>query len=213
MNAITEPVPDALIFDASTPCSLAQLVALKAVGFRGGVRTVTTDPAAHPSDITAAEVADFMAAGIGLMLYQRPRNPGWLPTAALGKADAEVFAAKAARANFLAGASAWDDLEGIGGSGSSTVAYANEKAQGLKGAGLSPGAYVGFDVPLTGDELFRDLVVSAYWRGVSDVPDVATRGYTVVQVAANVLVAGVLVDVNVVRADKLGGRPFWMRAA
>jgi hypothetical protein len=213
MNPIIEPVPDALLFDTDVRCSLAQLLALAAAGFRGGVRTVTVDAAADPTDITAEEVEDFMAAKLGLMIYQRPRNPGWLPSAALGKADAAVFAAKAASARYLVGCSAWDDLEGIGGNASATIAYANEKAASLKQAQYEPGAYIGFDLPLTGDELFQDLILTAYWRSVSDVPDVTTRGYTMVQIAENVSVAGVLVDVNIVQADRLGGRPFWMRNA
>lgn len=213
MNPIVEPVPDALLFDTESPCSLGLLLALKAVGFQGGIRTVTVDPAADPTDITAQEIANFMAAGLGLMLYQRVRDPGWLPSATLGKADAEVFAAKAARAGYLAGASAWDDLEGIGGSASATIAYANEKAADLKAARYVPGDYVGDDVPLTGDELFHELVVTCYWRSLSNVPDVATRGYAMIQIAENVPVAGTIVDVNLARADLLGGRPFWMRNA
>lgn len=213
MSPIVEPVPDALVFDTEFPCSLATLLALKAVGFRGGVRTVTAETAAHPTDVTAREVADFMAAGLGLMLYQRPREPGWLPSMALGRADAAVFVAKANRAGYLPGGSAWDDLEGIGGNASATIGYANEKAVDLRTAKFAPGDYVGFDVPLTGDELYHALVVPCYWRSLSDVPDVAKRGYAMVQIAENAQVAGTVVDVNLVRADKLGGRPSWMRAA
>jgi hypothetical protein len=213
MDPIIEPVPDALLFDTEFPCTLAQLLALKAVGFRGGVRTVTVAAPPDPSDVTAREVADFMTAGLGLMLYQRPRNPGWLPSADLGRADAAVFAAKALRAGYLAGGTFWDDLEGIGGNASATVAYANAKALDTKANRYAPGAYVGDDVPLTGYELFHDLVVPCYWRSLSNVPDVAVRGYGMVQIAENVPIAGTVVDVSVARADRLGGRPAWMRAA
>lgn len=213
MNPIIEAVPDALLFDTELVCSLGDLLALKAVGFRGGIRTVTVSAAPDPSDITAKEVENFMAAGLGLMLYQRPRNPGWLPSAALGKADAAVFVAKAQRAGYLAGGSTWDDLEGIGGNGAATIAYTNEKAVDLKTAKYHPGDYIGDEVPLTGDELFHALIVDAYWRSLSNVPDIATRGYTMIQVAENIAIAGVVVDINVVRADRLGGRPSWMRNA
>lgn len=213
MNRIVEPVPDAIIFDASTPCSLNQLLALKAIGFRGGVRTVTTGAAADPSDVTAAEVEDFMAAGLGLMLYQRPRNPGWLPTEDLGRADAAVFLAKATRAGYMQSATAWDDIEGVGGSRDATIAYANAKAADVGAGGYGPGEYVGFEVPLTGYELRHSLTIPCYWRSVSNVPDVEGRGYAMVQVAENVTVAGVLVDISVARADRLGGRPRWMRSA
>ena len=210
MPPIIEPVPDALLFDTDVPCTIAQLQALAAVGFRGGVRTVTFNRAPDPSDVTAREVADFMAAGLGLMLYQRVRDPGWLPSGALGRADAEVFVAKATGAGYLAGGSAWDDLEGIGGDGSATLAYANEKAADLK-AKYAPGDYIGFDVPLSGDALYHDLTAGCYWRSISHVPDVSVRGYALVQVAEDVVIAGVTVDVSVARADKLGGRAFWMR--
>jgi len=213
VNPIIEAVPDALIFDTEFPCSLDQLLALKAIGFRGGVRTVTVEKAVDPSDVTAKEVENFMAAGLGLMLYQRPRNPGWLPSATLGKADAEVFVAKATAAQYMVGGTTWDDLEGIGGNGAATIAYANAKAVDMRAAKFFLGDYVGFDVPLTGDELFHDLVVTTYWRSLSNVPDVVKRGYSMIQIAENVPVAGVVVDINLARADKLGGRPYWMRNA
>ena len=211
MTPTIEPVPDALLFDTDQVCSLSQLQALFAVGFRGGIRTVTFELAPDPSDITAREVADFMTAGLGLMLYQRVRNPGWLPSATLGKADAEVFIAKATGAGYLVGGSAWDDLEGISGTGAATLAYSNEKATDLKTAKYPQGDYIGFNVPLTGEELYNDLIVSCYWRSISSVPDVAVRSYALVQIAENVVIAGVTVDVSIARADQLGGRAFWMR--
>lgn len=212
MNPIAEPVPDALLFDTDERCSLGQLLALRAAGFLGGIRTVTFNPAPDPSDITAAEVGDFMAAGLGLMVYQRVRNPGWLPSAQLGAADAQVALAKVGVAGYLATASLWDDLEGVGGDGSATVAYVNAKVTAIL-AKYAPGEYIGFDVPLTGDELFHELFTHCYWRSGSIVPDVTTRGYALVQIAANVVVAGMKVDVSVATADKLGGRARWMRSA
>jgi hypothetical protein len=212
MNPIIEAVPDCFLFDTDVPCSLGQLLALAAIGFKGGIRTVTMNPAPSASDITAKEVENFMAAGLGLMLYQRVRNPGWLPSATLGKADAEVFLAKATGAGYLAGGSAWDDLEGIGGNSGATIAYANEKAADLK-ATYVPGDYIGDDVPLTGDELYHDLIVGSFWRSVSHVPDVSVRGYQLVQLVEDVSVAGILVDISLARADKLGGRASWMRNA
>jgi hypothetical protein len=191
VSPIVEQVPDSLIFDTDQPCSLAQLQALYAAGFRGGVRTVTFSPELDPSDLTAREVQDFMAAGLGLMLYQRVREPGWLPSAALGADDAVVFITKANGAGYLAGASAWGDLEGIGGDAVATIAYSNAKSVRLKTAGRPPGEYVGDDVPLTGDQLFTDLIVPTYWRSLSVVPDVTTRGYQMVQIATNVSIAGV----------------------
>ena len=213
MTWIVEPVPDGLLFDTDSVCSLDRLLALAAVGFRGGIRTVTFSAGPDQSDITAAEVGDFMKAGLGLMLYQRVRDPGWIPSVALGVADAEIFVAKSTAAGYLAGASAWDDLEGISGTDVATVAYANAKASRLKAAARPPGEYVGDDVPLTGAQLFTDLTASVYWRSLSNVPDVATRGYAVRQIAEDVLIAGDLVDVNFATADRLGGRPFWMRNA
>ena len=210
MNLV-ELVPDCFLFDTDVPCSLRTLQALAAVGFRGGVRTVTCSAAPDPSDITEREVDDFMTAGLGLMLYQRPRDPGWIPSAMLGKADAEVFVAKATAAGYLAGGSTWDDLEGIGGSGTATLAYANERVADLKKAGYLLGDYIGFDVPLTSDELYYRLTAASYWKSISNVPDVAVRGYALVQIAENVSIAGVTVDVSLARADRLGGRAFWMR--
>jgi hypothetical protein len=210
MTPTIEPVPDALLFDTDQVCSLTQLQALYAVGFRGGIRTVTFNQAPDPSDVTAEEVQNFMTAGLGLMLYQRVRNPGWLPSATMGQADAKIFLAKAAAAGYLAGGSAWDDLEGIGGNFMSTIAYEQAKSATLLTV-YPPGDYIGYDVPLNSDELFHDLLAKCFWKSISNVPDVATRGYALSQVAENVTIAGVEVDISVSRADRLGGRAFWMR--
>lgn len=211
MIPLIEPVPDALLFDTDERCSLDQLLALREVGFRGGIRTVTFSEALDPSDVTAAEVEDFMAAGLGLMIYQRVRNPGWLPSGPMGLSDAHVAVAKAQAAGYLLGGSLWGDLEGIGGTGEATIEYANDKDHAIFDAGYAPGEYVGFDVPLTGHQLFHSLIARSYWRSASNVPDVEQRGYAVRQVAENAVVAGVTVDINLARADNLGGRAYWMR--
>ena len=210
---IAEPVPDGLIFDTEEALSLGQLLALRAAGFLGGIRTVTFTDAPDPSDITAREVSDFMSAGLGLMIYQRVRSPGWLPSALLGSSDAAVALRKLAVANYLETCSLWDDLEGIGGSDASTVAYANAKTRALLAAKRFPGEYVGFDVPLTGAQLYHELAATCYWRSTSDVPDVDIRSYALRQVAVDVLVAGCKVDISVASADRMGGRARWMRAA
>ncbi|MGH3303691.1 MAG: glycoside hydrolase domain-containing protein [Streptosporangiaceae bacterium] len=212
MTSIVEPAADGLIFDTDQRCSLAQLRALKAAGFLGGVRTVTFSEAADPSDITASEVQDFMSADLGLMLYQRVRNPGWRPSGPLGGADGRTAIAKAMAAGYMPKASLFDDLEGIGASSSETLDYANTKALALLATYL-PGEYIGFDVPLTGGELFHELIASCYWRSTSRVPDIPERGYALVQISENVLVAGMNVDVSISCADKLGGRASWMHNA
>jgi Domain of unknown function (DUF1906) len=213
VTPIVEPVPDALIFDTDVPLRLPTLEALAAVGFRGGIRTVTVSAAPDPSDVTAEEVADFLQAGLGLMVYQRPRGPGWLPSATLGAADAEVLLEKTARAGILVGVSRWDDLEGISGTAAATVAYANAKAAAVRSAGSPPGEYIGFEVPLGGIALYEELTSSCYWQSGSNVPIVAVRGYAMRQIAENVTIAGVTVDVSFATADQLGGRAYWMRAA
>jgi hypothetical protein len=218
MPLIVEPVPNALLFDTDVKLTRPALQALFDMGFRGSIRYVGIH-GPSPEDIDGAEVDDHMAVGLGLMLVQHVRDPGWLPNAQTGQFDGEVAAELAKACGYLAGASLWDDLEGIGPSGhgdpSATIGYANTKFDAVASEGYPQGEYIGFDVPLSSSELFHALKARIYWRSFSNVPDVATRGYAMRQLVEtqSMAIGNVPLDLSIMEADRLGGRPFWMRFA
>jgi hypothetical protein len=71
--------------------------------------------------------------------------------------------------------------------------------------------YVGAGNGLTGEQLYRRLSLARYWKSASTVPDVAVRGYCLIQTRCQVDlgIAGYLFDEDVVQSDRLGGLPMW----
>jgi len=73
-----------------------------------------------------------------------------------------------------------------------------------------PGLYVGAGVPLSSDELFHRLPFECYARSCSDVPNVARRGYRLLQLPpCDRTIDGMRVDVDVVCADFFGQWVTW----
>ena len=213
MARIVEAVPDCLLFDTAEKLALEDYELLARAGFRGGLRYVGFNAAPEPEDIDAEEMDAALSAGLGMMIVQHVREGLWTPSAALGASDAVNGMRHAKAAEYMDGATFWDDLESIAGTAAQTIDYANTKFAGVESAGNVQGEYIGDDVPLTGQQLYSDLLSPIYWEGLSRVPDVVVRGYAMRQVAT-VLVAGrIEVDINWHAADKKGGRAFWMRAA
>ena len=94
------------------------------------------------------------------------------------------------------------------------VAYVNAWAKSVQAAGYVAGLYVGYGIPLTPQQLYQDLLVTAYWRSCSLVQDVAVRGYQMIQeIPGNQTVLGIKVDVDVIQADKNGDTPPWIVAS
>ncbi len=211
MADLVEAVPDCLLFDTDTKLTRADMRALWAAGFRGAIRPVGFGPDPSPGDLDAPELEGLLETGFGVMVYQHVRDAGWLPSEAMGTSDGTHGVRHALAAGYAQGASFWDDLEGIAGTDSETIGYANQKA-GIVKATYLPGEYVGADVPLGSHELYADLVAPRYWRSLSRVPAPERRGYCMVQMET-VIVVGIEVDVNYHTADRLGGRAMWMRRA
>lgn len=74
--------------------------------------------------------------------------------------------------------------------------------------------YVGCDQPLSGARLFALPNVTLYWRSASWVPE-PDCGFAFYQLrgGANVMVAGVLVDLSMTELDKRGRAPRWVTQA
>jgi hypothetical protein len=212
MPAIVEPVPDCFLLDTDQKLSRSAMQAALNCGAKGLIRYIGLGMNPGAEDIDAEELSDAMFMGLGVMLVQHVRFEGWHPSALMGETDGTVACRHAKAAGYLEGASLWDDLEGILGTGQETVAYANAKFSEVEKQGFLQGEYVGFQVPLDGHQLFSNLHARSYWKSLSNVPEVVTRGYCMLQMGGIVL-GGVDYDLDFHQADKLGGRAMWMRGA
>ena len=215
INTQTAPT-NALGFDCNTVLNASTAQAFVTAGFTFAVRYLSLTPSIRPGDLTLSEVETILQSGLALMAVQHVLYAGWSPTQQLGFQNGNSAAACAQAAGLPAGINVWLDLEGINpnAQASDVIAYCNAWFSVVDAAGYVSGLYVGANCILTGDQLFNDLNVSAYWRSGSTVPMVPNRGYCMVQTISNSYrVAGVAYDQDVIQADNNGNTPTWAIAA
>ncbi len=203
----------ALGFDVDVTLTKQSAPALAATGFTFVLRYLSIGAPGAASDLTLNEVGVILGAGLAVMAVQHCRNPGWVPTGAMGLSDGNNAVANATAAGLAEGICVWSDLEGISGTDEDTIAYVNEWAAAVQGAGYLPGVYIGDQVPLTSTQLYQSLAVSHYWRSQSQVQNVDTRGYQMIQLYPETVVAGVEIDFDVIQTDFEGDLPMWLAPA
>ena len=210
-----QSAPDGLVVDTNTKLTAADLTLLAGSRWNGQlvqgvVRYVSIHAEAH-GDIDAAEIQAALSAGLGVMLVQHVRYPGWTATEAQGAIDGAAAAANARAAGYLPGCHLWLDLEGVANVGDEVIAYVNAWASAVVAAGFLAGLYVGYSCGLTPKQLYESLPdIHAYWSDFGQ-RSVERRGFCMKQ-HPQCLVAGIQVDPDEVMADALGGRPMWMVA-
>jgi hypothetical protein len=174
----------------------------------------------HPYDLTPAEVATILSAGLGLMAVQHVESAvSWQPTPAKGDAYGAAAVAHARELALPDGAMLWCDLEGVaeGTPADDVVAYVNGWYDVVSTAGYLPGLYIGWHAGLDADALYRRLRMQHYWAAYNlnsdELP--AVRGVQMHQWAvtpetrAKDVPNGITFpfQVDTVLADKLGGLP------
>lgn len=199
-------------FDSDTVLTAGLAQALFAAGFRFAVRYLSRTAPQHNGDLSAAEAAAILDAGLALMPVQHVSRAGWAPSAALGRQYGLAAAQNAQAVRLPAGVTVWLDLEGVASyaTAAETIAYCNAWAGEVAVAGFDPGLYVGANQPLSGDDLYWRLRVTRYWKSASTVPAIPYRGYCMVQALAPSPVDGIAIDRDVVMADLFGGLPMWL---
>jgi hypothetical protein len=200
----------ALGADSDTKIGATEALRLKAAGLRFLVRYLSLGANESGSDLDKNEVTDILGAGLALMAVQHVRLPGWTPSAAMGAEDGSHAAHNAVSAGLLAGTTVWLDLEGINGNATETAAYANAWNDALRAAGYDTGVYVGGGCPLDEQQLYSLLHTHRYWRSFSQVPNVAGRGYCMIQLYPTTNIAGVNVDLDIIQQDYKRGLPRWL---
>jgi len=147
--------------------------------------------------------------GLEVMLFQGYDPAAWSGGESAARARAALAVQEAQKVGF--GGTLWLDSEAW----PNTVTLAewanwiNTWSQAIRDAGLTDGVYVGAGQPYIVSPLilYQNLSTEHYWRSASAVPNVATRGYQVVQVRLDIMLAGWPVDLDVVHPDYLGGLP------
>jgi len=207
-NAVIAAQPGKLV-DTNIRLNPVVLSAVKAQGYTGVIRYVPLPGLDDTNDIHPDELDAIMESGLGLMLVQHVRFPHWDPRDHSGAADAQTAAQFASQVGYLPGAHIFIDLEGIvPGTGGATKAFAGAWAKTIAAAGYNAGCYVGFDVPLTPQELYDLEVINSYWSDAG-LRAVAVRGFALKQ-ESEIAIAGVSFDPDTLTRDLKGETPFWM---
>lgn len=103
------------------------------------------------------------------------------------------------------------DLEGIAGTGPETRSFAEAWAAVIAAGGYSAGCYVGYEVPLSPQELYDLHTINSYWSDAGP-RAVAVRGFAIKQ-HAQIIIAGVPFDPDTIQLDARGDTPIWTIAA
>ena len=161
----------------------------------------------QPGDLDAKETDIILSNDLGLFIIQHVRRPTWQPSAELGGEDA-VNAIDNIKACGITVPSApvWCDLEGNMQNG--TMEYENAWTAKMLEAENDPGDYIGAGMEVfSPGQLFHDLHTKRYWRSQSEVPNVWSRGYQLIQLFPSFIFCGIDVDITVSQKDYHGDLP------
>lgn len=200
--------------DTDTKLTLASATALHQAGADFVVRYVSLGSPDAAGDLSPSEVVAITQAGLALMVVQHVRALGWTPTASLGSQYGTAAASDALACGYPKGCTLWCDLEGVNvnANAADVSAYVNAWCVAVSAKGFEAGLYVGGGSILNSSQLYATSAVR-YWRSFSQVPNVANRGYCMLQLYPTTSLAGVAVDIDVVCGDYRGGYPHWCRAS
>jgi len=204
LNGKVQAAPPGLIgWDTDAKVDAQAAKDFRSKGFSFCMRYLTRNSNVQSGgDLTGSEAAIILQSGLALGAVQHVARAraGWKATGALGAQYGANATANARQIGLPDGMNLWLDLENVANSSShqDVIDYCNNWFSAVDGAGYVSGVYVGANAILTGDELFLRLKTRHYWRSGSMVPDIAHRGYQLIQHIAEI-------DRDVTRTDTLGG--------
>ena len=206
MSLIVTSIPiGAKLFDTVASPTAAELAAFKAGGFDGMIAYLG-------GNLTQELISEAGNQKIGLCPVNFSRGDPWMPSAALGVADATASVARLTALGVpTAGLVDWCDLEGCG---ADPTAYLNAWSTQLLSykKGLIAGLYVGAGGLLNGDQLYALPGFTRYWRSLSNVPE-PRCGFVMNQVYPTTSFAGVSIDYDYAQLDYNGRSASWLQAA
>jgi hypothetical protein len=211
MARIVEPAIPGSVVDTAAKLHADAIHGVARAGYSCIIRYVPHVGSTGALDIDSQELGAILDGGLALMLVQHVRAPGWDPASFSGTADAARAVEFARNAGYSEGAHLFVDLEGISGTGSATKKFAEDWASRVRAGGYLAGAYVGYAVPLTAQELYLLHGINTYWSDLGP-RHVATRGFAMKQ-HATISLNGIPYDPDTIQRDARGETPIWMTSA
>ncbi len=197
-------------FDTDTKLDLATAKLFRQSGYDFCLRYVSLGSESS-YDLDHDEAQAILDAGLALMPVQHVRYAGWLPDATLGTQTGQTAANNAIQVGFPPKVNVWLDLEGISSSATTqnVIAYCNSWYDAVAQAGYLPGLYVGANSILDSQQLYSALKFQHYWHSLSIVPNVAVRGYQMIQSNGGT-VHGIGIDKNITQTDTEHSQIQWL---
>jgi hypothetical protein len=199
-------------FDTVAVITAATAVQFKNSGFAFCIRYLSLG--SIQSDLSHNEALGILNSGLALSVVQRTRRAGsWIATGPLGASTGANAASNAKSIGLPPGMVVWCDLETPDPTtpAQGVIDYCQAWFTAVQAAGYVPGLYVGAGAILDGNQLFSNLSFQHYWHSQSKVPDVAVRGYQMIQAFPSVDVNGVEVDTDTTMTDHKGGTVLWLK--
>lgn len=200
-----------MAFDVNTPLTGAQYAEFKAQGYGAVIRYIPRKASLIAGNLTAAEVAAILGAGLSLSVVQHVAPPTWEPSAKLGELYGQYAGQYCAEIVGLPkGMNVWVDLEEVcsGCTPQDVIDYAKAWYNAVDLTGYVPGIYVGWNIKLSDQQLYA-LPYKHYWRSYNSDQNIPVRGFQIRQHTQKTL-NGITFDPNEVEADNLEGLPFFL---
>jgi hypothetical protein len=197
-------------FDTDTKLNPDLAKRFRQSGYQFCLRYLSLE-AENSYDLDHDEAQAILDAGLALMPVQHVRYAGWSPNASLGIQTGNHAADNMLQIGFPSRVNAWLDLEGINPNATAedVIDYCNSWYEAVAQPGYLPGLYVGANSILDSQQLYSDLKFQHYWHSLSIVPDVAVRGYQMIQSDGGT-VYGISIDKNLTQADADRGQVQWL---
>jgi Domain of unknown function (DUF1906) len=197
-------------FDTDTKLDLATAKLFRQSGYDFCLRYLSLNNESS-YDLDRDEAQAILDAGLALMPVQHVRYAGWMPDAALGTQTGKTAANNAIQVGFPSHVNVWLDLEGVSASATaqSVIDYCNGWYEAVAAVGYLPGLYVGANSILDSQQLYSALKFQHYWHSLSIVPNVAVRGYQMIQSDGGT-VHGIGIDKNITQTDADHGQIQWL---
>jgi len=209
MPIVARAATPCLGFDTATKLTSTQAIRLHEAGYQWCARYVRLPGNSAEHDIDASELEYLIKIGFQVSLVQHVREPPWNPSDHSALADAMAAVEHAREARYPEGAHLFVDAEGIAlglALAGDCVEYYVRWASQVCAEGYQAGMYVGYDVPMSAEDLWLLHGVNSYWRDPGP-RHVATRSFAIRQRAPELVVAGVRIDEDELSADLLGDTP------
>lgn len=199
-------IPQGIGVDTDAKLSPYLCRVLKAAGKVWVARYVPLPNNRATFDIDANELLAITEADLACSLIQHVRSGHWSPGAWSGTVDGATAANHAKSVGYPLGCHLYLDLEAMTGNSAEAIEFANDWAEAVENVGYRAGLYHGYDVTLTPDQLYHDLIFDSYWKAPGPW-HVSVRGDAIVQ-GLTLTIAGAEFDIDEIKPDLLNELPY-----